>query len=183
MTEKGKRESRPRGMSHDSPPQPGGLPSQDLEAALAAIRSEYTAAVRALGDELRGKVVAGSAGGHSGYVLRFTDGSWVAVWLNPTQSRMDFATGRGEPTDESLAHLSDAVVPDASRPLDVDRPYAHQSNDIAAEAAKSEAKSVVGVSIGERALSIRFPEGRELEGSVFQNAAGVYCLRVFWEQW
>ena len=181
MTENGERDGRRRGISHDTPPQLGEVPPKVLEAALIAMGTEYSAKVRALGDTLRGKVVSGTTGGHSGYLLRFIDGSWVAVWLD--SERMDFATGSGEPPGEIVAQLSDPAVPDASEPLDIDRPYANERNDIGAEAARTEGKAIAGVAVGERAFSLRFPEGKELEGTVFQNAAGSYCLRVFWEQW
>jgi hypothetical protein len=105
---------RPGVASHDSPPQLGDGQPDVLEAAMASMGSPYSIRIRALGDELRNKVVAGSVGGHSGYALRFTDGSWVAVWLDPGESRMDFATGLGELTEETLARLSDPAVPDAS---------------------------------------------------------------------
>ena len=75
------------------------------------------------------------------------------------------------------------MIADGSGSLDVDRPYAEEANDIAAEARRTHGKPVEGVAIGERSFSLCFPDGRELEGSVFEDASGRSMLRVFYEQW
>lgn len=139
--------------------------------------------VRDLGEYLRGKVVRESAAGHSGYLLRFVDGDWVAVWLDPLSSLMDFRVGKGDPPATVIALLSNPAVADASAPLDVDRIYASRPNDIATEAVHTHQKSIVGVARGDRDFSLCFPDGMELEGTVFADAAGRTMMRVFWEQW
>jgi hypothetical protein len=116
-------------------------------------------------------------------MLRFTDGTWMAAWLDPVSARMESSSGRGEPPGSVTAALANPTVPSASAPLDTDRPYANEPNDIAAEARKSHGQVVEGVAIGERDLSVRFRKRVELEGTVFPNAAGQFMLRVFWEQW
>jgi hypothetical protein len=148
----------------------------------AEIDPEYAARMEHLGDQLRLKVVRESAAGHSGYLLRLVDGDWVAVWLDPRSEMMDFVVGEGDPESDITALLSNPDVDDASAPLDVDRPRAAQPNDIATEAARTHQKQIVGVAIGVRAFSLRFPEGMELEGTVFRNGAGRTMMRVFWEQ-
>lgn len=75
-------------------------------AMVNAIDREYLARVQDLGKKLRGKVVRDSAAGHSGYLLRFVDGEWVAVWLDPLSSRMDFLVGNGDPSAAVTALLS-----------------------------------------------------------------------------
>lgn len=140
-------------------------------------------ALKALGAQLDGKVVVDSTGGHSGYLLRLNDGDWVAVWLDVEAGRMEFSVGDGAPPERLLALLSSPAVADASGPLDVDRIYANQTNDIAAEARRTHGQPICGVAIGARDFSLCFPDGMELEGNVFETAAGRLALRVFYEQW
>jgi hypothetical protein len=180
---KAKRQHGQQVLSHQTPPIEGDLPEDVLAEVMASAETEYAAAVRGLGEQLRGKIVTDSAGGHAGYVLRFTDGSWVAAWLDPASARMEFRTGDDEPPGDVLAHLTAVGVADGSAPLDVDMPYAWEASDIALEARSTHGKKVTGVMIGAREFSLGFPEGMELEGNVIENAAGEPCLRVFWEQW
>jgi hypothetical protein len=168
---------------HDSPPAPSIHSDDFLEAAIAAIDPEYAGRLEGLGAALSGKVVEDSQAGHSGYLLRFTDGFWVAVWLDPSTGRMEFATGDGAPPTEVTALLSNPAVPDASAPLNVDRPYASEPNDIRGEARRVHGSPVTGIAIGERAFNLCFPGDMELDGTVFPNAEGCAVLRVFYEQW
>jgi hypothetical protein len=188
-----RRQARPRGstgtpisqkpMSHGSAPLAASAPDEAVMAAMRKVDTGYASRVRQLGEQLRGKVVVDSVGGHSGYLLRFNDGKWVAIWLDQLSSRMDFSLGEGDFPPSVTALLSNPAIPDASSPLDVDRPYAGEFNDIEGEARRIHGKPIVGVAIGERDFSLRFPDGLELEGTVFPNAAGHFTLRVFWEQW
>jgi len=169
--------------THASRPTEGGLSDEATQAMIDAIDPEYYAKVNDLGEQLRGKLVLDSAAGHSGYLLKFVDGDWVAVWLDPLSARMDFRVGKGVPPSTVTAMMSNPAAADASRPLDVDRIYATQPNDIASEAAHTHQKQIEGVAIGKQAFSLCFPDGMELEGTVFTNAAGHTMIRVFWEQW
>jgi len=169
--------------THASRPTDGDLSGEATQAIIDAIDREYYAKVHDLGEQLRGKVVLDSAAGHSGYMLKFAEGDWVAVWLDPLSARMDFRVGKGDPPSTVTELMSNPAVADASRPLDVDRIYATQPNDIASEAANTHQKQIEGVAIGKQAFSLCFPDGMELEGTVFPNAAGHTMMRVFLEQW
>ena len=85
------------GISHGTAPTEGTLPDDVLQAVISSQQSDYSDGLRHLGDQLRGRVVTESSGGHSGYLLRFADGTWVAVWLEPSLSRLEHSTGTGDP--------------------------------------------------------------------------------------
>jgi hypothetical protein len=112
---KAKLQRRRRVLSHQTPPIEGDLPGDVSAEVMASAKREYAAAVRGLGEQLRGKIVTDSAGGHAGYVLRFTHGSWVAAWLDPASARMEFRTGDDEPPGDVLAHLMAVGVADVRR--------------------------------------------------------------------
>jgi len=169
--------------AHDSPPEPGTLPDDVAQRLIEGLDPTYTARVQRLGEQLDGRVVADSSAGHSGYLLRLTDGGYVAVWLDADLSRMEFATGAGDPPTHLIGLLSNPEVPDASAQLDVDRPYANERNDISTEARRAHGQPIIGVAVGQKAFSLCFPDGIELEGHVFPLPDGRLALRVFWEQW
>jgi len=162
---------------------PGALPDEVVETMIGNLDPDYVTAIQNLGEKMDGKVVADSSAGHSGYLLRFTDGTWLVAWLDPALSRMQASTGVGDPPPDVVAQLSNPTIPDASAPLGVDRPYATEPNDIATEARRVLGQPITGVAIGARAFSLCFPNDTELEGTVFQNADGLFVLRVFFEQW
>jgi hypothetical protein len=165
-------------------PERGTLPDDVLfEAALQDLDSTYTAHIQDLGEQLDGRVVADSSGGHSGYLLRLTDGGYVAVWLDSDLSRMEFSTGVGDPPADPIGLLSNPTIPAASAPLDVDLPYANEPNDISGEARRTHGQPITGVAVGARTFSLCFPSGMELEGTVVPTADGRLALRVFYEQW
>src|SRR3954471_3734789 len=85
---------------HGAPPGLRALPDEVVQTFIGNLDPAYSTAIRNLGDHLDGKVVADSGGGHSGYVLRFTDGAWVAAWLDPALARMEARSGVGEPPPE-----------------------------------------------------------------------------------
>jgi hypothetical protein len=171
------------GSTHGTAPTNATVPDHVLKAVMSRRQSEYSEGVKHLGDQLRGRVVTESSGGHSGYLLRFADGAWVAVWLEPSLSRMEHSTGAGDPPAEVVARLSNPVVASASAPLDIDLPYASEDNDISAEASHTHGKPITGVAIGEQDFSLCFPDDMELEGTVLQDGRGRLVLRVFYEQW
>jgi hypothetical protein len=168
---------------HDVSPIPGTLPDDVVQAIIGNLDPDYVTAIQNLGEQLRGKVVGDSSAGHAGYRLRFTDGTWLVAWLDPALSRMQASMGVGDPPTDVVAQLSNPAIPDASAPLGVDRPHATEPNDIATEARRTLGQPITGVAIGARAFSLCFPNGRELEGTVLQNADGQFVLRVFYEQW
>ena len=134
-----------RQRGHDTAPSQGHLSDEEVaQAAHGILDSSYAASIRSLGEQLGGKVVADSTGGHSGYLLRFEDGGWVAVWLDPSLTQMTHSTGTGEPPLRVISFLSNPEVADGSEPLDVDLPYANEANDIAAEARRTHGKAVEG---------------------------------------
>jgi hypothetical protein len=164
------------GSTHGTAPTIGTVPDDVLQAVNARRQSEYSIGVKHLGDQLRGRVVTESIGGHSGYLLRFADGTWVAVWLEPSLSRMAHSIGAGDPPAEVVALLSNPVVASASAPLDMDLPYASEDNDISAEARHTHGKPITGVAIGEQDFSLCFPGDMELEGPRGGTAAVAWCF-------
>jgi hypothetical protein len=169
--------------AHDSAPELGSLPDDVAQRLIEDLDPAYTAKVRNLGQQLDGSVVVDSTGGHSGYLLRLADGGYVAVWLDSDLSRMEFFTDTGDPPAHLISLLSNPDVPDASAPLDIDRPYANERNDISTEARRAHGHPITGVAVGQNAFSLCFPDDIELEGHVLQLPDGRLALRVFWEQW
>jgi hypothetical protein len=131
---------------------------------------------------LRGKVVASSGAGHSGYFLRFQDGDWLVCYLDPTQGRMDFRHGSGELPSDLDSLIRSPEIGDGAAPLSIDYLYANEACEIAKEVANSHGKPVRGVGIGQKAFNLCFPEKIELDATVFEQN-GKLTLRVFWEQW
>jgi hypothetical protein len=136
---------RRRPARHEEPPvlveEGAGDPETAARAAASEIlNSDYAPGIKWLGNELLGKVVTRSIGGHAGSILWFDDCDWVAAWLDPYRAEMRFSVGDGDPPETVRAFLSNPEVPNASGPLDVDRIYAKETNDIAAEARETHGK-------------------------------------------
>lgn len=167
--------------SHDAPPRSGTLSSQEVLAQLGQVPADYRDTLRRLAQSLRGKVVAGSRGGHSGYLLRFTDGTSALAFVQGTRLELEVLTQAPSPAE--LALLAQADVPDGSAPSAANLPNASQPCSIVDEIARSHGQPVTGIAVGSDCFSLCFPEGRELEALFVPGAGGRPALRVFWEQW
>jgi len=169
-------------MDHSDEPTPGDLPEEELSSMYEGLMgSEYYRYVEPLAGIVRGKRVAGSRGGTSGYSLAFAGGSWFVAYL--VGERLAWQTGPGDVPPEVLGKIDSAEAGDASEPLDVDLPYAGQACDIASEVARCHGQPVVGLAYGEDTFNLCFPKGMELEAMIVPDRDGRPALRVFWEQW
>jgi hypothetical protein len=167
-------------MKHHEKPERGEHP--EALAALKRIQgSTYYEYVQPLVSAVRGKIVTGSLAGTSGFLLSFGDGSWAASYLEG--HTLQYALGTGNPPPEITARLNSPEFGDASKPLQIDVPYAHESCNIASEVAKSHGQRVIGIAFGEECFNFCFPDGLELDTTIRQDCNGRKALRVFFEQW
>ncbi len=167
--------------THDEEPIRQDLSDDLRPEAGRLLGSDYFKYVQSLAPLVKGKVVQRAIAGSSGFVLLFTDGSWVASFLDGSFLR--YEVGTGVTPETILERINSGVAGDASRPLSVDLPYADEACDLGVEVTKSEGKQVVGLAYGSDCFNFRFPEGRELETMLLPGADGRLALRVFWEQW
>ncbi len=169
-------------MNHDEKPQHlEVVPEQVQQQIEKLLNSEYRRYVEALPEHVVGKVVIESAGGRSGFQLLFADGTWVVCYVQTGALRYTVGAGVVEPALQAV--MNDVAVADGSSRLEADVPYAGELCDIAAEAAKAQGRVVTGLAIGERSFNFCFPDGRELDASIWHNQEGREIFRLFWEQW
>lgn len=169
-------------MRHDEKPLPSDLPEEELAKELEQLQSsDYVAYCRTLLPRVQGKAVADSQSGTSGFLLHFTDGSWVASYLDA--GRLLYELGEGAPPPSVIARLNDAAYGDASQPLAEDLPYSGEPCDNAAEVAMSHGKLVRTLAFGSDCFNFCFPDGMELETMIVPGDQGKPALRIFWEQW
>jgi hypothetical protein len=168
-------------MDHDEKPQPADAPHPESLGAIRRIMgSGYYEDLQALAASVQGKVVATSRAGGSGFLLSFSDGSWVVSFL---EGILRYEVGEGEPPEVALDRLNSPACGDARQPLAVDLPYSNEPCDIAAEVAKSHGRPVTGLAFGERCFNFCFPGGWELDTMIVPDPSGRTALRVFFEQW
>jgi len=169
-------------MKHSEKPQTAAEMPADFAKQLAALKSSpYYAETRALVPHVRGKTVHETDAGHSGYIVRFDDNTYVVVFLRDGFLR--WTVGTGVPTMEHSNLVRSPSEPNLSGPTAADRPYASEANDIRSEVAKCRGKKAEGLSYGEDTFNLTFPGGMELEAMLLPSAGGVKGLRVYWEQW
>lgn len=169
-----------RSDGHDDPPDRGALTDEEFGPVIEAITgSDYFLQVEALGPVVVGKVVRGSESGPGGFVLRFADETWVAVFV--ADECLQYVVGEGALSPEVSRALHGAAA-DGRGPLAVDLPYADEPCDLAAELVRCHGQAVVGLAIGSRTFNFCFPGDHELETMIVPTDGGP-ALRVFWEQW
>ena len=169
-------------MQHHEKPEPSELPPEVAETITAWISSPYGKYLEQLRTQIKGKIVARTEAGNAGYLLQFTDESWVLCYLEDG-TKLEWQTGTGEPDSAALQKLHSDFVGDGFAPHGADLPYANETNDKAAEVASSIGKAVTGLAIGSDTFNICFPEGMELDANLYPAQDGKPALRVFWEQW
>jgi len=149
---------------HDEKPEKGDLPTAEIEKAMAQISSPYGQRVRALLEEIEGKVVARTSTGRSGYCLEFTDGSWVVCYL--AESLLDWRTGPLPLPQGARDLMHNSSAGDARGPLTIDRPYASEVCDLEFQVAHAIGQSVSGIAVGDNSFNLCFPDGHELDATV-----------------
>jgi hypothetical protein len=168
---------------HQTPPLRGqAVPVDMVDQLLEVAASAWGKHVSALMDRIHGKVVAEATAGHSGYMLRFDDEMWVICFVDPETERMDWRTGFGTAETKDLALMRLEQCADASWFAPENLPYAANPCRIEEEVRNTIGKAVQGLSLGTNSYNLCFPEGLELEATVF-TTDGKPALRVFWEQW
>ncbi len=170
-------------MRHsDRPQRRAGRDEGAIKTKIADIlASPYVASVRPLDAKVRGKTIRTSQAGRAGYILYFSDGTFLLAYLADSELRWKAGPGEPSPADALLIHSP--VLPDVSGPQRADRPYAAEKNDIAAEVAKARGQMVKGIAYGEDTFNLVFPDGHEMDAALIPSADGRKGLRVFWEQW
>ena len=166
---------------HDQPPIEGE-PDPELASALADMQgSEYHSYVIGLAPLVKGRTVAGSTGGNSGFIVELDDGTFVVSYLS--ESRLRWKNGSGRPTSADFALIASAQFGDASEPLLANTPYARERCDISKEVAQSHGERIATIAIGKDCFNLAFADGHELDTMVVTARDGRTALRVFWEQW
>ena len=159
--------------------------SPEVQAMLAAKikelkESSYASYVTALKENIIGKTVIDALTGTSGFILIFTDKTWVAAFLEETQLRWQTGSGDGYNT---LNHLINSPeYGNGFNPIPIDKMYANQKCDIQAEVAHSIGQKITGLAIGANCFNFCFPDGLELNTTIVPTSEGKPALRVFWEQ-
>ena len=153
-----------------------------LRAKMKAISSSaYYEHVLQLKQWVIGKIVTHTKAGASGFILFFTDNTWVIAFLQ--DRKLQWKRGQSEIHDELLHLLNSDEYGEGSQPLSVNLPYASQTCDINNEISKANGKEITGIAIGEEDFNFCFPDGLELDANIVPMGSEVYALRVFWEQW
>ena len=153
-----------------------------IEAKLKEIKaSAYYQYILPLEEKVVGKIVSKSMAGTSGFVLFFSDGDWVASYLQ--DMKLNWKMGTGDIGQNLEALINSPQYGSGFRPLPVDRPHANQVCNISQEIANSHGKKIRGLSFGERCFNFGFPGGKELNATIVPTDENKNALRVFWEQW
>lgn len=166
--------------SHDQKPEEAPIDKSFLMKMDKIRKSTYYQDISDLGSKIRGKTIINSQGGPTGYLLNFSDNTWMLSFLS--NGYQNGLLGDGVPTAFQLGFLNNLSYQDGKGPLELNLPYAQEVNDIGQAAQNTHGKTVRGISIGERSFGVCFPDGLELEGHVFLKDT-LWTLRVFWEQW
>lgn len=168
---------------HQTPPIPNqAVPTDMVEQLFEVTASAWGTHVIGLMELIGGKVVTQASAGHSGYMLEFEDHSWVMCFVDPDTARMDWRTGTGKAEETELALMHSEQCADAAECGPEDRPYAADRCRIENEVRNTIGKPVLGISLGCNSYNLCFPEGFEVDATVFQVGEKP-ALRVFWEKW
>lgn len=144
-------------------------------------KTPYDEYLRPLYSQVVGKTVARTVPGTSGFMLTFSDASWVMVYLEEMQ--LHWRCEHGNVTEIPSDLINSSECGDGRNPIPANRPYAKENCDISAEISHATGKTITGLSIGSNCFNFCFPDGLELETSIVQTSEGKPALRVFWEQW
>ena len=167
-------------MDHDSKPQITNLSQESLDEMKQITHSPYFDHIKKLGHLIKGKVVASSSAGHSGYLLRFEDSTWLLCWFNG--ENLDWETGDYLLTANKLSLMDNPNFLKPDKGKTKPHPYSNEEIHIQAETKKAHGQKVTGVSIGSNCFSVCFPKNKELEAHILSKD-GKSFLSVFWEQW
>ena len=148
------------------PPEPDSSKEELLlEARLKELKSSpYANYISQLTKKISGKTVESTIGGSSGFILHFSDRSWVAAYLENDQLHYWF--GEGE-SPSALAEL-------------INSPDYGETGDIAAEVVGARGHTVIGLSIGLNCFSFCFKENRALDTFIVPTPSRKPGLRVCW---
>ena len=138
---------------------------EELEAKLGELKSSpYARYAGALAKKVSGKTVEDAVGGTSGFVLQFTDKSWVAVYVE--NGELHYWYGEGE-CPRALAEI-------------INSPDCGKAGEIAPEVAGTRGSIVTGLSIGVNCFSFCFAENRELDMFIVPTEGSKPGLKVGW---
>ncbi len=174
------RRAHRRSKSHDRRPKQGSLSELELKQITKRLSGAYSEYIKALSEEIKGKTVCSVVGGRSGYMLTFTDETWIVCYLS--ENIMDWMTGSGSALKE-MQVINANGARDCSAPIESFAPYADEYCDISTEIKNAIGQQVTGVAIGEDSFNLCFPDNMELDAMVIHEPDGSVGLRVFWEQW
>jgi len=172
-----------RSPKHNQSPEHGDVINDHvLRAKMKEIQSSsYFEYVSPLKELVAGKMVLSTEAGTSGFILFFTDRSWVVVYLS--DMKLVWNVGNSEIQEDLLSRINSPEHGDGYQPLTLNQPYANESCDIKAELTNAAGRKVETIARGENCFNFCFPNGMELDTDIVPTANGKYALRVFWEQW
>ena len=172
-----------RSLKHDQRPEHGDVINDGvLRAKMKELQSSsYFKYVFSLKELIAGKVVLSTEAGTSGFILFFTDTSWVVVYLS--DMKLMGEVGYSEIQEDLLSRINSPEYGDGYQPLVLNQPYANENCDIKAELTNVVGRKVETIARGENCFNFCFPDGMELDTDIVPTAKGKYALRVFWEQW
>ena len=169
-------------MRHCEKPEISDLTDSELKEMIEkATSSDYYKYVSELIPITKGKVVKSALSGNSGFLLQFTDNSWVNCFLQNDSLQWKF--GENEIDNSSLDLIKNNKFGNGRKEISEDLPYADEQCLIGEELEKSFGKEIKGLAIGEKNFNFCFPNKMELDVMFFHDAEGKLTLRVFWEQW
>lgn len=169
-------------MRHDEPPQKAKDLSLEALSKIEAIqKSPYYQHTKELKQHVVGKVVTKTEAGTSGFVLYLDNGKWVLAHLSGNEFTWKIGDGSLAETDKKL--MMSTMFGDASALIKDNVPYADQPCSFSAEVNNAVGKKITGLSYGDRCFNFCFPEGRELDVTLRQDAQNRLAYRVYWEQW
>ncbi len=165
---------------HPASPSEGNI--AEIESITQKIMSSsYYEYITQLKEKVKGKIVIKTVTGTSGFVLLFSDNSWVAAYLNNMQ--LHWQIGKGENLERLDSLLNSTQYGNGYDPIPENKMYANEEDDISQEIAKAEGHVITGLAIGENCFNFCFKEKMELDTTIVPTNEGKYALRIFWEQW
>ncbi len=137
----------------------------ELEAKLRELKSSpYARYAGALAKKVSGKTVEDAVGGTSGFVLQFTDKSWVAIYLE--NGELHYWYGEGE-CPRALAEI-------------INSSDCGKVGEIGPEVANTRGNTIIGLSIGLNCFNLCFAENRELDMFIAPAEGSKPGLKVGW---
>ena len=143
--------------------------------------SPYRQYILPLKEKVLGKTVTQTIPGTSGFILSFSDNTWVIVYLENMQLIWQF--GQDEMKDNLHELINSNQYGNGYKQLSENRMYANEICDIQKEIYNAHGKKIEGISIGEHCFNFCFPKKMELNTTISLTTTGKYALRVFWEQY